>query len=471
MFIKLYFRRMIYMKKKIFTAALAAAVAMATAPAVLAVEQTDAITGDLNVTDFFGAKTDAVQLNDGESVTFKFNNKSNGTNNWDNFVMCVTGEVGEAYTGADQEILVVRADNWGWGGGYSDFVAPDASGNKLNFETDINWDLWADECQNGMDVEITVSKEGNTLAYNAKIGEYTDKLTATSGVDLPGSVYIFFTGENCDLTGFSTSKGGANQEDINNQTQAGLKVVDSLSGDLNVASFFGSKTDAVQLNNGESITFDFNAKSNGSNNYENFILGVTGAAGEEYTGADQEVLVLRADAWGWGGGMSDFVAPDAEGNKLAFESDVNWDEWQAGAQNGYKVTATLSKDGDKLTYNAKIGDYTVKSTAVSGKSLPDSLYVFLTGENCDITGISTSKGGAQENNTESKAANSSSKASTTTSSKASTTTTTTTSKASDATANSSAAESDNTKTGNSVAGGFVAVALTAAAAVVLRKKK
>ncbi len=170
------------------------------------VETVDAISGDLTVTNFFNEKTGAVEMKSGDSYTFTFKNTSNGTNNYDNYVMAITGAIGEAYTGASEEVLIIRADAWGWGGGMSDFVAPDGTGNTLAFTTNADWDKWAAAMKAGVDVEITVSRDGNTINYSAKIGEVNVSLTATSGTALPESTYIFFTGEKCALTGINTTK-------------------------------------------------------------------------------------------------------------------------------------------------------------------------------------------------------------------------------------------------------------------------
>ena len=161
--------------------------------------------GNLTVTSFFGNKTEFTALNNGASLNYTFNNTSNGSNNWDNFVMAVSDADADSYAGAENEVVVIRADAWGWGGGASDFVAPDGDGNKLTFETDANFDEWAAKMKEGVDVDLTISLDGNTLTYNATIGEYTVSMTATSGVDLPETLYVFFTGENCKLTGISVS--------------------------------------------------------------------------------------------------------------------------------------------------------------------------------------------------------------------------------------------------------------------------
>ena len=170
---------------------------------------------------------------------------------------------------------------------------------------------------------------------------------------------------------------------------------DTISGDLTVTTFFNEKTDAVELKSGDTLNLKFNCKSESITlNYQTYVMAVTGAIGDAYTGAAEEVLILRGDSWGWGGGLSDIVAPDDAGtdtNKLVFESDVNWDEWQNLLKGGADVDITLSRNADTLTYEAKVGTYTMKTTTTSGKALPDTLYVFLTGEQTVLSGITTTK--------------------------------------------------------------------------------
>ena len=195
--------------KKIIALALVAVMAMVCATTALAVDKTDAISGDLTVGGFFSEKTGAVELKSGDSYTIKFNNKSTGTNNWDNFVFAIVGEIGDAYTGGEQEIAIIRADVWAWGGGYSDLQDPNGADNPIAFEHDINWDEFVAKMQAGVNVEITISRDGNKLTYDAKIGDWTAKSTMTSGKALPESVYAFLTGENCVLSGISTTNNNA----------------------------------------------------------------------------------------------------------------------------------------------------------------------------------------------------------------------------------------------------------------------
>lgn len=410
------------MKKKFLATALASVMAVTSAAAVSAVNLADTITGDLKIEGWYGAQTDAVELKSGESYTIEFKNKSNGTESWHNYVLAVVGEIGEKYTGVDQEIVFIRADNWGWGGGYSDFVVPNAEeGNKLVFETSGDWDKLLADTKAGCDVKIKIGREGDTIIYDALIGDYNSKLTATSGKAFPESIYVYLTGEDCELTGIKATKTPAETEpDVTEpestepestepeatepeatepeatepeatepeQTETPAEPI-SL-GNLTVSTFFNEKTNTVPFKSGDTYTFTFSAKSNGTNNWDNFVLAigdVADTANYPENGLPHEALVIRADSWGWGGELSDFVDPNTDGNKLAFETNIDWDKWVDFAKAGYDVTIKLTRNGNTITYNATMGEYYVKLTATSGKDLPDDLYVFLTGENCELTGI------------------------------------------------------------------------------------
>ena len=163
-------------------------------------------------------------------------------------------------------------------------------------------------------------------------------------------------------------------------------VVDE-PGTMTVVGFFTSKSDFTALKSGESLTYTFTNTSNGAANWETYLRAVVTADAASYTGAAEEVLIIRSDAWGWGGGASDFVDPNGEGNKLAFTTDANFDEWQAKMKDGVDVEITIALDGNTLTYNATVGEYHVSLTATSGVDLPETLYVFLTGENCVLSNI------------------------------------------------------------------------------------
>ena len=99
------------MKRKILAGALAVALAATSVPVVMfAEDEIKPIT--ISVGNAYTARSNYLELKDGDEVTFKFTNKSYGTANWNNFDLFVTGKPAiEHFTGVE-EILVIRSDNW-----------------------------------------------------------------------------------------------------------------------------------------------------------------------------------------------------------------------------------------------------------------------------------------------------------------------------------------------------------------------
>lgn len=139
-----------------------------------------------------------VALDEKSTYTFRFHNKSVGAECWDNFIAAIVGADPQNYTGMDKEILVLRADAFGWGGGMSDFLNPNNTyGNVLHFNTDItDVDAFEKEMQQGADCEVTISRDKDILIYQAKIGNHTVELTAVSGQTLPEKCYLFLPARN-----------------------------------------------------------------------------------------------------------------------------------------------------------------------------------------------------------------------------------------------------------------------------------
>lgn len=374
------------------------------------------ISGDLTVTTFFNEKTNAVLFQDGDTYKFRFHNTSNGQYNYENYVIGIIGTAMDAYTGFLDEVAILRADTWGWGGGMSDFVTPDGNGNQIQFNTNIEYEnnVFESMMQEGADCEVILRRVGDTIIYSAKIGDYTASSQMTSGITLPEDCYIFFTGENCSLTGFETEYTRNNEQtstDAPEQTDTDAweetttrkpdsgtgdedtaqKVTDKISGDLTVGMLFDHKTDMVVLDEKSTYTFRFHNKSVGAECWDNFIAAIVGADPQNYTGMAQEILVLRADAFGWGGGMSDFLNPNnTYDNVLHFDTDItDVDAFEKEMQQGVDCEVTISRDKDILIYQAKIGNHTVELTAVSGQTLPEKCYLFFTGEECELTGFET----------------------------------------------------------------------------------
>ena len=204
------------------------------------------ISGDLTVTTFFNEKTNAVLFQDGDTYKFRFHNTSNGQNNYENYVIGIIGTAMDAYTGFLDEVAILRADTWGWGGGMSDFVTPDGNGNQIQFNTNIEYEnnVFESMMQEGADCEVILRRVGDTIIYSAKIGDYTASSQMTSGITLPEDCYIFFTGENCSLTGFETeytrnneqtSTDAPEQTDTDAWEETTTRKPDSGTGDEDIA--------------------------------------------------------------------------------------------------------------------------------------------------------------------------------------------------------------------------------------------
>ena len=204
------------------------------------------ISGDLTVTSFFNEKTNAVLFQDGDTYKFRFHNTSNGQYNYENYVIGIIGTAMDAYTGFLDEVAILRADTWGWGGGMSDFVTPDGNGNQIQFNTNIEYEnnVFESMMQEGADCEVILRRVGDTIIYSAKIGDYTASSQMTSGITLPEDCYIFFTGENCSLTGFETeytrnneqtSTDAPEQTDTDTWEETTTRKPDSGTGDEDIA--------------------------------------------------------------------------------------------------------------------------------------------------------------------------------------------------------------------------------------------
>ena len=145
------------------------------------------------------------EIKDGEKKTFKFNNYSDGKNNWDNYVLMFTNEETPAHENPNYEdgagsgsadhveYAAVRADAFGWDDEY-----------VQAYET--SWgDDWATWLAAMMDAEVTLTLErkGGDITIDALIvdrnGEkLTNKTTLTANT-LTGAdpVYMIITCEEC----------------------------------------------------------------------------------------------------------------------------------------------------------------------------------------------------------------------------------------------------------------------------------
>ena len=145
-------------------------------------------------TAFWSVWSDTVQVPAGESVSVNFKNYTDGLANWNNFLV-ILQNVPDVHAAADnadyKEYAVMRADNFGWGGGYDGIATA---------ECDWNWDTFAAE-MNGADVNLTITNNGDTVDVVAVVTGssgtvYNQKYT---GIAVDGDVYYCLSCEKAFL--------------------------------------------------------------------------------------------------------------------------------------------------------------------------------------------------------------------------------------------------------------------------------
>jgi hypothetical protein len=123
----------------------------------------------------------------------------------------------------------------------------------------------------------------------------------------------------------------------------------------------------------QKATFNFTNYSSCAGNWNNFMVILGNAAGEQKA-------VCRADNWGWGSSY--------DGCTLKMEDGRNWDEWRA-AMDGAKVSVTVVNNADGTA------DVNAVMTGNNGKTYtqdyigikvedPDDFYVRFSVDGCHL---------------------------------------------------------------------------------------
>ena len=142
-----------------------------------------------NSTGFWGAHSEPVKVESGETVNVKFRNYTSGGANWNNYVV-VLQNVAKDHAANDtngyKEYAVVRADNYGWGDGYATAT--------LETNADADWALWLAD-MNGALVDLSITNNGTTADVVANVtakngNTYYQKYL---GIAIDGDLYYCFT--------------------------------------------------------------------------------------------------------------------------------------------------------------------------------------------------------------------------------------------------------------------------------------
>ena len=294
-----------------------------------------------NSTGFWGAHSDNIKVNPGETFVSYFTNYTNGQNNWNNFcvVLCAAD---------NSEYAVVRADNYGWGAGYENNPGLMLSGGQAD------WGAWL-SAMDGAKVTTYVTNNGDGTADVKAVMVGNDVVTYEqfyNGILInPDDFYFRFTVDGCHLE-FDTVIGA---ED-------------------NSTGFWGAHSEIINVPVGKTYSTRFKNFTNLQNNWNNFCVVLTRIDNSEYG-------VVRADNYGWG------ASYENNPNLVLSGGQSDWGAWLS-AMDDAMVTVSVTNNGgsadvkcvmignDGMTYYQ---DY-IGISPVDG----DDLYFHMTVDGCHL---------------------------------------------------------------------------------------
>jgi len=253
-----------------------------------------------NTTAFWGAHSENIKVNAGETFVSTFTNYTSGVSNWNNFCIVLCSADGGT------EYAVVRADNYGWGGGYDACTHEGTQGD---------WATWL-AAMDGAKVTTYITNNGDGTAdiKAVMIGNdgktYTQNYIGINTVD-PNNCYFNFTVDNSHIE-FDTVIGN---ED-------------------NTTAFWGAHSADINVPVGKTVTQRFRNYTNGPSNWNNFCVVLTREDNTEYA-------VVRADNYGWGAGY------EGNANLVTSGGQADWGAWLA-AMDDAQVTVSVTNKGGSV---------------------------------------------------------------------------------------------------------------------------
>jgi hypothetical protein len=250
-----------------------------------------------NSTGWWGAHSDNVKVNPGETFVSRFTNYTSGQNNWNNFVVVLC-------KADNSEYAVVRADNFGWGAGY------DGNPNLSTSGGQSDWGAWL-AAMDGAKVTTYVTNYGDGTANVIAVMEGNDGITYIQeyrgiAIDDPDNFYFRFTVDNCHL-----------------------EFDDVIGADDNSTGWWGAHSANFEVPLGQTVTTRIRNYTSGQNNWNNFVVVLTSDGTTEYA-------VVRADNYGWG---------DSYGSCTTSGGQSDWAAWLA-AMDDAVVTVSVTNNGD-----------------------------------------------------------------------------------------------------------------------------
>ena len=214
-----------------------------------------------NSTGFWGAHSDNIKVNPGETFVSRFTNYTSGQNNWNNFcvVLCKADNT---------EYAVVRADNYGWGAGYDNNPNLTTSGGQSD------WGAWL-AAMDGAKVTTYVTNNGDGSADVVAIMEGNDGVVYQQmyqgiAVDNPNDFFFRFTVDGSHI-----------------------EFDDVVGAEDNSTGFWGAHSVDIEVPVNQTVSTRIKNFTNLQNNWNNFCVVLTSDRTTEYA-------VVRADNYGWG---------------------------------------------------------------------------------------------------------------------------------------------------------------------------
>ena len=214
-----------------------------------------------NSTGFWGAHSDNIKVNPGETFVSRFTNYTNGQNNWNNFVVVLC-------KADNTEYAVVRADNYGWGAGYDNNPNLTTSGGQSD------WGAWL-AAMDGAKVTTYVTNNGDGSADVVAIMEGNDGVVYQQmyqgiAVDNPNDFFFRFTVDGSHI-----------------------EFDDVVGAEDNSTGFWGAQSVDIEVPVNQTVSTRIKNFTNLQNNWNNFCVVLTSDRTTEYA-------VVRADNYGWG---------------------------------------------------------------------------------------------------------------------------------------------------------------------------
>ena len=249
-----------------------------------------------NSTAFWGAHSENIKVNPGETFVTTFTNYTSGASNWNNFcvVLCKADNT---------EYAVVRADNYGWGDGYG---ACSPSGGQAD------WGAWL-KAMDGAKVTTYVTNNGDGTADVKAVmlgtdgNTYVQEYNGINTVD-PNDFYFRFTVDGSHI-----------------------EFDNVIGADDNSTAFWGAHSEMINVPVGKTVSTRIKNFTNGASNWNNFCVVLTRQDNTEYA-------VVRADNYGWG---------DSYGACASSGGQADWGAWLK-AMDEAMVTVSVTNNGGSV---------------------------------------------------------------------------------------------------------------------------